>query len=87
MNEENTSGLGEKLFASLQENIKLFESLGDEVQLQTKTALQSQLNRMDLVTREEFDATLSALEKALGRVEELEVQLQALSAYKSPDKK
>lgn len=40
--------------------------------------MQSALAKMDLVTREEFDAQQAVLEKLLGRVETLESQVKLL---------
>lgn len=76
MNEDTADKLGEKLLSSLQENMKLFESLSDETRFQAKTALHSQLQKMNLVTREEFDATLNSLDRALERIGQLEAQLK-----------
>lgn len=71
----NRNTLGETLMSSLQENIELFGSLGEEVRFQAKTTLQSQLEKMDLVTREEFDATSASLQRAMQRIEELEAKI------------
>jgi len=65
------------LFSAFQEAAKVAESLHDEAKFQTKTALQGQLEKLDVVTREEFDATLASLERALQRVEQLEALLDS----------
>ncbi|WP_111641456.1 accessory factor UbiK family protein [Marinimicrobium alkaliphilum] len=45
-----------------------------------QAALQSSLNRLDLVTREEFDAQSAVLQRTRQRLEALEVELAQLQA-------
>ena len=71
----NTGKRQESLFSSLEENLKMLESAGDEIRDQAKILFQAQLSKMDLVTREEFDATLQSLERATKRIEALEQKL------------
>ena len=71
----NTEKPHESLFTAFENGLKAFESMGDEFRDQAKTLFQSQLNKMDLVTREEFDATLRSLERATERIEALEKQI------------
>lgn len=49
-------------------------------QAQVKQVLQSALSRMDLVTREEFDAQAAVLQRTRAKVEALEARLEALEA-------
>lgn len=52
----------------------------DEVENGVKAAVQSALSRMDMVNRDEFDAQAAVLQRTRQRVEQLEQQLNALSA-------
>ena len=74
----NTEKPHEAMFASLEDNLKLLESMGGEFRDQAKNLFQAQLSKMDLVTREEFDATLRSLERATERIAELEKQIADL---------
>jgi len=71
----NTNNTRESLLNAFGENLKMFESMGEEFRDQAKILFQSQLNKMDLVTREEFDATLQSLARATARIEALEKKL------------
>ena len=52
--------------------------LQQEVEKNTRTALQSAFARMDLITREEFDAQSKVLARTRERLEALERQVEAL---------
>ena len=65
----------ERLFMALQQNTQLFSSLSEELKFQLKTVIDSQIENMGLVTREEFDAIRTSLDRALARVEKLEHEL------------
>lgn len=54
--------------------------LHQEVEKNTRTALQSAFARMDLVTREEFDAQAKVLARTRARLEDMERQIEALEA-------
>ncbi|NRB38387.1 MAG: accessory factor UbiK family protein [Pseudomonadales bacterium] len=54
------------------------ESTREEMQRTIQLLVQNALARLDLVTREEFDAQAAVLQKTRSKVEALEVQLQAL---------
>lgn len=52
-----------------------------------RAALNSTLNKMDLVTREEFDAQAAVLQRTRQRLEALEVQLRELQEQDSAETK
>lgn len=57
-----------------------------DVEQQAKSVLQSQLNKLDLVTREEFDVQNRILLKTREKLEQLEVTVAELEAtLKSKD--
>lgn len=51
------------------------EAAGDDIKRSASSAMQKGFARMDLLTREEFDAQLAALARAEQKIEALEVQL------------
>lgn len=55
------------------------EQLREGVQKNTHAVLQSMLSKMDVVSREEFDAQAEALRRSQERLKQLEGQLQELS--------
>jgi BMFP domain-containing protein YqiC len=55
-------------------------SLGDDLQAHFKALLQSGLERMDLVTREEFDVQVALLGRTREKLEMLEARLRHLEA-------
>lgn len=67
--------LARKLADSVPGNIK---SLGEDLERNFKSMLQSALARMDLVTREEFDVQLAVLARTREKLEALEARLAAL---------
>ena len=60
---------------SLPEGVKAF---GQEAESKFKQALQAQLSKLDLVTREEFDIQTQVLLRTRGKIEKLEARLDAL---------
>ena len=54
------------------------KNVGDDLGKQFKQALQSGLAKMDLVTREEFDAQTKVLERTRERLEALEIKVNEL---------
>ena len=52
----------------------------DELQQNFKSVLQTGLGKLDLVTRDEFDAQLKVLERARARLATLEERVKALEA-------
>lgn len=67
--------LARKLADSVPGNIK---SMGEDMERNIKSMLQSALARMDLVTREEFDVQLAVLARTREKLEALEARLAAL---------
>lgn len=55
-----------------------------ELQDQMRTMLQGTFARLDLVTREEFDAQQAVLLRTRERLEQLEARLQALETDSTP---
>ncbi|MGB0836414.1 MAG: accessory factor UbiK family protein, partial [Psychrobium sp.] len=56
------------------------KNVADEVENKTKQVLQGQLNKLDVVTREEFDVQTQVLLKTREKVVVLEQQVAELSA-------
>lgn len=52
----------------------------EEIEKNLKAGLQGLLNKMDLVTREEYDVQVQLLERSRERLNELEQRLTALEA-------
>ena len=67
--------LARKLAESVPENIK---SVGDEMERNFKSLLQSAMARMDLVTREEFDVQMAVLARTREKLGALEARLAEL---------
>ena len=67
--------LARKLAETVPGNIK---SMGEDMERNFKSMLQSALARMDLVTREEFDVQLAVLARTREQLEALEARLAAL---------
>lgn len=70
------SDLAQRLAQELQKNLPPLASLAPTRELQS--ALQAGLRRMDLVTREEFDAQAAVLLRTRMRLEALEQQVAIL---------
>ncbi len=70
---------GEQLTRLLEQGSPLVASLGEEVKAQFRALLESQIGQLGLITREEFDALRTSLERAAVRIEELETKLEDLS--------
>jgi len=67
------------LARQLAENVpKNLRSLGDDLQRIFKALLQSGLDRMELVTREEYDVQKAVLERTREKLEALEKRLNEL---------
>ena len=54
------------------------QALGDEVQMQIRSAMSSALKKMDLVTREEFDTQQAVLTRSREKLDALEKQMTEL---------
>ena len=59
-------------------------ALRSEADKNARALLQSALRRLDMVSREEFDAQADILARTRARVEELEQELAALEAALAP---
>lgn len=77
------SDLAQRLAQELQRNLPPLAGLLPTRELQT--ALQAALRRMDLVTRDEFDAQAAVLQRTRLRLEALEQQLAGLEENASVD--
>ena len=58
------------------------KSMAEEAEVRVKQILQSQLSKLDLVTREEFDVQTQVLIKTREKLEKLEARVQALEDKK-----
>ena len=67
--------LAKKLADSIPENLR---GLGEDLQRNLKSTLRSGLERMDLVTREEFDIQVRLLERTREKLEALEARVAEL---------
>jgi BMFP domain-containing protein YqiC len=54
------------------------KSMAEEAEVRVKQILQSQLSKLDLVTREEFDVQTQVLIKTREKLEALEARVKAL---------
>jgi BMFP domain-containing protein YqiC len=54
------------------------QALGEEVQMQIRSAMNSALQKMDLVTREEFDTQQAVLMRSREKLDALEKQIAEL---------
>lgn len=59
------------------------KNLPKDVEQNVKSALQSSFTKLDLVTREEFDAQTAVLHRTRAKLEELERKLEELEKNKS----
>ena len=73
-----------KLYSALPASLQNFEN---EIQQKFKEILHSAFNRMDLVTREEFDVQIKVLARTREKVDTLETQIQNLLTKKPGIKK
>lgn len=69
--------LAQQLLGSLPESVR---AIGDDLENNFRGLLKSGLERMDLVTREEFDLQVAVLERTRTRLEALEAELERLEA-------
>ncbi|MEX0729786.1 MAG: accessory factor UbiK family protein [Aquisalimonadaceae bacterium] len=67
--------LARKFAESLPSGVREFQQ---EVERNMRTALQSTFNRLDLVTREEFDAQAKVLARTRAQLDALESRITAL---------
>jgi len=74
-NRFNLDDLARQLAQSLPQNLR---ALGGDLERNFKAMLQSGLERMDLVTREEFDVQSAVLERTREKLEAMEARLADL---------
>lgn len=75
--------ISDKLFSSVSEKLEGLlpddgPSIRDEFNANLKVAIQGAISRLDLVTREEFDAQAIVLQRTRSMIEELEKQVSEL---------
>ncbi|WP_394065601.1 accessory factor UbiK family protein [Alcaligenes sp. WGS1538] len=70
----------------LQKNVSelIAKSPAADIERNVKAFMGQTFNRMDLVTRDEFDTYKLMLERALARIAALETRLQALEGRQTP---
>ena len=76
----NYSGLDDlarRLADSVPDSVRAF---GRDLESNFKAVLQSQLGKLDLVTRQEFDVQAAILERTRAKLTELELRLKDLEA-------
>ena len=73
----NLDDLARRLADSIPENLR---GLGEDLQRNLKSTLRSGLERMELVTREEFDIQVHLLSRTREKLEALEARVAELEA-------
>ena len=71
----NLDELARQLVSSLPESLR---AVGDDLENNFRGMLKSGLEKMDLVTREEFDLQVAVLERTRERLEALEAELKRI---------
>lgn len=74
-NAHEFEAIAKKLYATLPDN---FQTLDHDLQQKFKEILKSAFDRLDLVTREEFDVQVKVLARTREKVEALQMQLNQL---------
>lgn len=72
----------QKFFREIERKLPGLQELMPKQEI--KAAMQSALGKMDLVTRDEFDAQAAVLQRTRERLEQLEKQLADLEGRTSP---
>jgi ubiquinone biosynthesis accessory factor UbiK len=67
--------LARRITESLPESVRAFQK---DVERQVRSTLHQGFDRMDLVTREDFDVQVTVLERTRARLRELEARVAAL---------
>ena len=75
--------LARKLAAAVPKNLR---ALGDDLEKNFRSLLAAGFERMDLVTREEFDLQAAVLERTREKLEALEKRLAALEGTRARSK-
>lgn len=81
MDTKSIDELARRLTASLPPGVREFQ---EEVEKNVKASLQSGFSRLDLVTREEFDAQAKVLARTRAKLDELEKRVAALEGGGEP---
>ncbi len=76
--------LSKKLYDVLPQNV---QNLNQDLQKQFQDVLKTAFQKMDLVTRDEFDVQVKVLLRTREKVETLEKELKHLKTKKPSDKK
>lgn len=74
-NRPGIDDLARRLAEAVPQNLK---AMGEDLERSFKSLLTSGLEKMDLVTREEFDVQVAVLERTREKLEALEAKLAAL---------
>lgn len=82
MDKQNIDALARRLAASVPAGVG---AVRDELSKNFAGVLASGLERLDLVTREEFDVQRKVLERTRARLEALEAELQQLEQVRATD--
>lgn len=77
-NRPSLDELARQLAASVPANLRI---VGEDLERNFKALLQSGLERMDLVTREEFDLQVAVLERTREKLERLQARLAELEKH------
>lgn len=77
MNTFRVDDLARRLFESVPPALR---SVGQDLESNFRVVLRSSLGKLDLVTRDEFDAQLKVLERVRGRLEALERRVKELES-------
>ena len=78
----NLDELARQLAEAVPQGLK---AVGDDLEKNFKTLLQSGIERLDLVSREEFDVQVAVLARTRAKLEALEARLAELEAGEPPD--
>ncbi len=70
--------LAKQLFNDLNDKVSGFSSQNQEASSQIKALIESTLRKLNLVTREEFDAQQAVLERTREKLDALENEVDAL---------
>ena len=68
----------DELAKQLAEAVPGLKAVGDDLEKNFKSLLQSGIERLDLVTREEFDVQVAVLERTRAKLDALEAKLAEL---------
>ena len=75
MNDESVDNIARKLAESLPGGLR---SMRDDIEQNFRSVLRSSLNKLDLVTREEFEVQEAVLARTRAKLEELERRLREI---------